>query len=261
VQATTSRPTQARPSHTFSPQTRTRPAAASAINVGDGERWLSMFGGSVLGLYGLSRRSLGGLALAAAGGALVWRGIRGHCNVYQTLGISTAAEHGPATSVPAGHGVKIEESITINKPASELFRFWRDFENLGRFMEHLESVRVEGNRSHWIACGPLGTHFEWDAEIITERPNELIGWRSLPGSEIDAAGSVHFRELPGDRGTEVRVVLKYDPPAGKAGAAVARLFGQSPQAQIREDLRRLKQYMETGEIPTIAGQPQGTCGR
>jgi uncharacterized membrane protein len=261
MQATVSHPTQARPSQTFSTQPRTRPSPASAVNVGDWERRLSAIGGSLLGLYGLSRRSLGGLALAATGGALVWRGISGHCDVYHALGINTAERHGPATSVPAGHGVKIEESVTINKPAAELFRFWRDFENLGRFMEHLECVRVEGDRSHWIACGPLGTRFEWDAEIITERPNELIGWRSLPGSEIDAAGSVHFRELPGDRGTEVRVVLKYDPPAGKAGAAIARLFGQSPQSQIREDLRRLKQFMETGEIPTIAGQPQGTCGR
>jgi uncharacterized membrane protein len=135
-----------------------------------------------------------------------------------------------------------------------LYRFWRDFENLGRFMHHLQGVRVEGNRSHWIACGPLGTRFEWDAEIITERPNELIGWRSLPGSAIDTAGSVHFRELPGEGGTEVRVVLKYDPPAGKAGAAVARLFGQSPQGQIREDLKRLKAFMETGNIPISGGR-------
>jgi uncharacterized membrane protein len=222
------------------------------------ERWLSVLGGTALGLFGLSRRSLGGLALGALGGSLVYRGLSGHCACYQALGISTAEEHGPATSVPAGHGVKVEESITVNKPAAELFRFWRNFENLGRFMDHLESVRVEGHRSHWVACGPLGTRVEWDAEIINERPNEVIAWRSLPGSEIDTAGSVHFRPLPGDRGTEVRVSLKYDPPAGKVGAAVARLFGQSPQSRVREDLRRFKQFMETGEVATTAGQPRGT---
>jgi uncharacterized membrane protein len=255
MQATASRPTQAWSSQTISPLPRAEAGMAPAVNVGDLERWLSVLGGGALGLFGLSRGSLGGLALAAAGGGLVWRGFTGHCACYQALGISTAEKHGPATSVPAGHGVKVEESITINKPAAELYRFWRDFENLGRFMEHIESVRVEGNCSHWIACGPLGTRFEWDAEIITERPNELIGWRSLPGSEIDTAGSVHFRQLPGDRGTEVRVVLKYDPPVGKAGAAVAHLFGQSPQGQIRDDLQCLKRFMETGEIPTRGGQP------
>jgi uncharacterized membrane protein len=127
-------------------------------------------------------------------------------------------------------------------------------------MQHLEGVRAEGSRSHWVACGPLGHRVEWDAEIITDSVNELIGWRSLPGSEVDTAGSVHFRELPEGRGTEVRVSLKYDPPAGKLGAAVARLFGASPQSQVREDLRRFKQFMETGEIPTTAGQPRGTCG-
>jgi uncharacterized membrane protein len=231
--------------------------AFGGVNVGPTERWLSALGGAALGAYGLSRGTWGGLGLAALGGALVWRGATGHCSLYGALGISTAERHGPATAIPAGEGVKVEESVTIQKPAAELYRFWRDLNNLGRFMEHLETVRAEGNRSHWVACGPLGYRAEWDAEIITDRPNELIGWRSLPGSAVDTAGSVHFSELPG-RGTEVRVILKYDPPAGRLGAAVARLFGQSPQAQIREDLRRLKQYMETGEIPTTAGQPRGT---
>jgi uncharacterized membrane protein len=223
------------------------------------ECWASLVGGGVLGLLGLSRRGPGGLALAAVGGSLVYRGLSGHCSLYQALGVNTAEERGPATSVPAGRGIKFEESITIHKPAPELYRFWRNFENLARFLDHLESVRVEGNRSHWVACGPLGSRFAWDAEVITERENELIGWRSLPGSEVDTAGSVHFRTLPGDRGTEVRVSLKYDPPAGRAGAAIAVLFGRSPQSQVREDLRRLKQYLETGEVPTTAGQPRGTC--
>jgi uncharacterized membrane protein len=155
--------------------------------------------------------------------------------------------------------VRVEESVIIQKPAAELYHFWRDLSNLGRFMSHIESVRVEGNRSHWVVSGPLGYRAEWDAQIITDSANELIGWRSLPGAEVDTAGSVHFRELPAGRGTEVRVALKYDPPAGKVGAALARLLGASPQSQIREDLRRFKEAMETGEIATSAGQPRGGC--
>jgi uncharacterized membrane protein len=228
------------------------------INVGDVERWASLLGGGALALYGLSRGSLGGLALALLGGSLVYRGASGHCSMYGALGISTAERHGPRTSIPAGHGVKVEKRITVQRSPEDLYRFWRNFENLPRVMRHLESVRTNGpNRSHWVARGPLGTRLDWDAEVITDRPNELIGWRSLEGSEVDTAGSVHFVPLPGGRGTEVRVVLKYDPPAGKAGAAVARLFGEDAEQQIEEDLRRFKQSLESGTVPARQGQPLG----
>jgi uncharacterized membrane protein len=183
----------------------------------------------------------------------------GHCNLFEALGLDTAQRpRGPATSVPAGQGIKVERSFTINCPAAELYRYWRNFENLPRFMSHLESVKVlSEKRSHWVARGPLGARLEWDAELINERPNELIAWRSLEGSEVDTAGSVHFTEAPGRRGTELRVILKYDPPGGKLGAGIARLFGEAPKQQIQEDLRRFKQVMETGEIPTTHGQPHG----
>jgi uncharacterized membrane protein len=231
-----------------------------AINVGDIERWVSTLGGGALAGYGLTRGTLGGLALAALGGSLVYRGLSGHCMCYQALGISTAEPQGPATSVRAGHGVKVEKAITIDKPPEELYRFWRNFENLPRVMTHLRSVQgKEGNRSHWVAKAPLGMSIEWDAEIHNEKPNELIAWRSLEGSEVDTAGSVHFTRAPGGRGTEIHVTLKYDPPTGKIGAAVAKLFGQEPGQQIQEDLRRFKQVMEAGEIPTTEGQPTGRC--
>jgi len=217
-----------------------------------------MVGGGILTVFGLSRRSLGGLALAAAGGSLLYRGLSGHCSLYQALDINTAEQPGPATSVRAGHGFKVEQSMTINRPAADLYRFWRNFENLPRFMTHLQSVTVQGgNRSHWVARGPMGMPVEWDAEIHNERDNELIAWRSLEGSQVDTAGSVHFRQLPGSRGTEVRIVLKYDPPGGKVGAALAGLFGASGECLVREDLRRFKQLLEAGEIPTTEGQPQG----
>ncbi len=240
---------------------RERPAQPGAgTNVGDIERWLSLAGGAMLGLYGLSRRSPGGLALAAAGGALVYRGASGHCDLYQALGVNTAGRRGPATAVPAGRGVKVEQSFTVNRPAGELFRAWSDLENLPRVMRHLESVRVlGGDRSHWVARGPLGHRAEWDAETYNRRDNELIAWRSLPGSEIETAGSVHFTPATGGRGTEVRVSLKYNPPGGKAGVAFAKLFGEDAESMIREDLRRFKQLTEAGEVPTTQGQPRGSC--
>jgi uncharacterized membrane protein len=240
---------------------RPQESRPSRTNVGDLERWASLVGGGALALYGLTRGSLAGLGLAAVGGGLVYRGATGHCPVYHALGVSTAERHGPQVSVPAGRGFKAEKSVTINRPAEELYRFWRNFENLPRIMSYLQEVRVTGpNRSHWVAKGPLGTSPEWDAEVITERPNELIGWRSLPGSEVDTAGSVHFTPAPGGRGTEVRVSLKYDPPGGKLGAAFAKLFRRSPAAEVQEDLRRFKEMMEAGEVPTTQGQPVGRCG-
>ena len=229
-----------------------RSGGADQINVGDTERWLSLVGGGVLGLFGLTRGNLAGFGLAALGGALIYRGLTGHCSAYAAFGMDTAS-HGEAASIPAGHGVKITRAVTINRPAEDLFRFWRNFENLPRFMTGLVSVKAEGKRSHWVARGPMGAHAEWDAEIVTEEPNRLIGWRSLEGSEVATAGSVHFTPAPGGRGTEVKVVMKYEPPAGKVGALFAKLFGEDPARQIQENLRRFKQLMETGEIPTAHG--------
>jgi uncharacterized membrane protein len=153
-------------------------------------------------------------------------------------------------------GIHVEEAVTVNRPLADVFRFWRNFENLPAFMKHLESVSErEAGISHWVARGPSGMRVEWDARIINEIDNKLIGWQSLDGSTIATAGSVNFRESP--RGTEVRVHLQYNPPAGRLGAAVAWLFGEEPTLQVREDLRRFKQLIETGEIPTTDGQPRG----
>ena len=233
---------------------------AQQMNVGQAERIASVLGGGAMALYGLRRGTLGGLTTALLGGSLVYRGATGHCSVYSAMGVNTARRPAPQTSVRARHGVKIERNITIFREPVVLFSFWRNFENLPRIMRHLESVRCgDDHHSHWIARGPLGARFEWDAEIINERENELIAWRSLEGSSVDTAGSVHFTPAPGDRGTEVKVVLKYDPPVGKAGAAIAWLFGQAPGQQLQEDLRRFKQIMEAGTVATIEGQPKGRC--
>jgi uncharacterized membrane protein len=228
------------------------------INVGQVERWASVLGGGLLMAAGLSRRSGLGLVMAGVGGSLVYRGLSGHCPMYQTLGLNTSSEkHSSVASVAAGAGVKVNEAVTINRPAADLYRFWRNLSNLPKVMRHLESVRVDGEHSHWVAHGPLGHRVEWDAEIINDRPNEMIAWRSLEGSEVGTAGSVHFAPAPGGRGTEVHVSLKYDPPLGKVGSWAAWLLGEEPNLQVREDLLRLKQLMEAGEIATVAGQPSG----
>jgi uncharacterized membrane protein len=147
--------------------------------------------------------------------------------------------------------------ITIDREPAELYRFWRNFEQLPLFMQHLESVRVlDERRSHWVARGPLGTKAEWDAEILQDHENELISWRSLPEATIQHAGSVHFKPAPGDRGTEVRVRIAYEPPLGIVGRTVARLSNEEPGQQIADDLRNLKMMIEAGEIATNLMQPE-----
>ncbi|MFL5241788.1 MAG: SRPBCC family protein [Gemmataceae bacterium] len=227
------------------------------INVAEAERVACTIGGAALAVYGLSRGSLGGLILAGLGSGLICRGVTGHCAVYESMGISTADHHGPATSVEAGAGVKVEKSFTIQRSPEELYRFWRNLENLPRFMHHLQSVQTHGNRSHWVAKAPMGATVEWDAEIINERPNELIAWRSLEGSEVDTAGSVHFEPARSGRGTEVKIVLKYDPPAGKAGVAIAKVLGRDAEQEIEEDLRRFKEVVESGQATAWARQLAG----
>jgi uncharacterized membrane protein len=152
----------------------------------------------------------------------------------------------------------VRKSITINRPQEEIYAFWRDFENLPRFMNHLISVSVlDERRSHWVAKAPAGRTVEWDAEIVEEKPNELIVWRSLPGADVRNVGAVVFEPATGGRGTVVRVDLRYDPPGGKVGATIAKLFGEAPEKQIPMDLLRIKNLLETGEIARTEGQSAG----
>ncbi|WBB68917.1 SRPBCC family protein [Micromonospora sp. WMMD812] len=158
--------------------------------------------------------------------------------------------------------IRIDIGVTVNRSPAEAYRYWRDVENLPRFMSHLESVRAEDlRRSHWTAHGPAGRRIEWDAEILDDQPNRSIAWRSLPGAQVPNAGRVRFVPAPGDRGTEVRVQLGYAPPAGALGRAVAKLFGEAPEQQVRDDLRRFKQVLETGEVVRSEGSPDGISVR
>jgi uncharacterized membrane protein len=217
-------------------------------NLGSPERWISIVTGAAAAAYGLTRRSVGGAVTAALGGALLFRGATGHCPMYHALGMTTADEQANQvrnTFVPYGRGIRVEKSVTVSASPAQIYSFWRDFENLPLFMSHLESVRViDEKHSHWVARAPLGRSIEWDAEIINEIPNELIGWRSVSGSQVDNAGSVHFTRAIGNRGTEVKVILRYDPPGGSLGAVVAKLFGEDPAQQVQEDLEAFKEIVE-----------------
>jgi uncharacterized membrane protein len=209
------------------------------------ERWATAIGGAALVVWGakkLSReRHPVGALLATTGASLIWRSTR-----------ETRARLGGV------RGTGVEESVAINRGADELFEFWRNLELLPMVMPQLASVEIVGHRrSHWIAKGPAGWRTEWYADIINEIPNQLLAWRTVEGSELVSAGSVHFEHGPVGRGTVVRVKLQYDPPGGRLGAAFAWAFGDDPSHVIREGLRRFKQLMETGEIPTTEGQPRG----
>ncbi len=215
-------------------------------NVGGIERVASAFAGAALCARGVTSRRAGGWLAALVGAGLVYRGLSGRCRMYEAAGISTALPPRDRSriSVKGNRGIRVDRSIKVSRAPDELYRAWRNFENLPHFMKHLESVRVlDRIHSHWVAKAPGGKTVEWDAEIINEHENEMIAWRSLEDADIDNAGSVRFTPVEG--GTEVRVSLEYDPPGGAIGAAFARFFHEEPGEQIAEDLLRFKQMMET----------------
>lgn len=226
--------------------------STESANVDDAERWVSGISGAALVLYGLRRRSMGGTVLAALGAGLLYRSVTGRSVLYRVLDLRLIRTTG------GQQRIEVAKTLTINRPPEELYRFWRNFEKLPSVMRHLDSVTVQDDkRSHWIAKGPAGRHIEWDAEIVNEKTNQLIAWQSCEGADINHWGVVRFVPAPGGRGTEVTVELEYEPIAGSFGASIAKLFGEDPAQQIEEDLRRFKQLMEAGEVPTTEGQPRG----
>lgn len=227
-----------------------RPARGPRLqNVGRQERKLSVLAGAGLIALGLVGPRLCRLPAAVSGAGLMYRGLTGHCHLYAALGIdSTRAD---PTGVPAQQGFRYEQSIAIQKPAAELYRAWRNLEGLPQIMRHLERVTALNDRqSEWIARGPFDVRLRWTAEIFEDRPNELIAWRSLPGGDVETAGSIHFRPLEPGHGTVLQLSLKYNPPGGKFTAGLAWLLGQGAEARIDEDLHRFKSRMETGDALT-----------
>lgn len=144
----------------------------------------------------------------------------------------------------------VGKTITIDRPRSEIYAFWRDFQNLPKFMENIEKVQPTGKdgRAVWTIQAPAGRSVDVETEIVQEQEDELIAWRSVEGSDIDTEGRVKFRDAPGNRGTWVEAIIAYRPPAGRAGQMIAKLTGKEPEIQARRDLKRLKMFLEAGEI-------------
>ncbi|XGV98549.1 MAG: SRPBCC family protein [Leptolyngbya sp. BL-A-14] len=213
--------------------------------VGDSERWASVIGGSALVLFGLQQRSLRGVLTAIAGGGLAYHGLQGEKSLPDAVG----------EAVGLNKVIRVEKTVSINRSVEDLYAYWHNFEQLPTFMKHIQSITViDPRRSHWVAKAPMGQSIEWDADIIDDRPNELIAWASVEGADVDHSGFVRFKSAPADRGTEVKVVIEYNPPGGVLGAALAKLFGEEPEQQIGDELNRFKQLMEAGEIATTEGQ-------
>jgi uncharacterized membrane protein len=208
-------------------------------------RLLCGVAGSALLIAGLARRSpLRGL-LALLGADLLTFGVTGH-HVHEALGMASGHAGRSGTRIPHQLGVQVQRSIYVNAPPDKAYQFVRDLENLPRFMEHVKNVSAKDERrSHWVVKAPAGTQVEWDAEIINDLPGELIAWRSINNPDIDSAGSVHFEKSMRKPGTMIRVSMQYLPPAGILGATVARLFGEEPDQQLKDDLARLKMALES----------------
>lgn len=228
-----------------------RNTTQTETNLGQTERLFSLVGGGLVLLAALRRPSIGALPVAMGGGYLLYRGLARKDPVYEALNIRRSEESG---------NLLVHQAANVNRPRSEAYAFWRNFENLPRFMQHLQAVTVQAGddrRSHWVTRAPLGRTVEWDAELVEERADELLAWRSLPGADVENEGRVWFHDALDGSGTIVEVELEYRPPLGAPSVVVARLFGEQPWQQVRDDLRRFKQIMEAGETATIYGQTSG----
>ena len=252
-----------------------RVGPTARTNISKSERQVSALLGGVLVASGMKRRGLGGLALTLFGAELVRRGATGHCMLYDAIGFSSDTHEdygghraglpgsrtdvrGAAATVNARKAIKIERTITIQRPAQELYDFWRDFQNLPRFLDHIESVwDLGGGRSHWIAKAGSRVRVEWDAEIVNDIPGELIAWKTVGNPDVAHAGSVHFTPSANGRSTNVRMVMDYEPMGGRIAAVAARFVGESPDQKIHDDLERLKLVIETGAVSTTRGESTG----
>jgi len=220
-------------------------------NVGKTDRVLSALLGATSLIRLGKRHGMGKAAAMTSGIMLLTRAATGHSKMYEALGVSSAA-------LGEGAGINLDVSITIMRPAEEIYEFWSEVTNLPLFMRHLESVEdLGGGVTHWKARGPRSVAVEWDAQLINEEYGEFLAWQSLPGSEIDNAGSVRFKDA-GDKGTEVHLNMRYRPKGLATGFAIAKFIHPVTEAEVLADLRRLKHVMETGIDITTEGQPSGS---
>jgi uncharacterized membrane protein len=231
-------------------------ARHSSPTLTDVENAAALAAGGLLLLLGATRRPLVRLGLVGAAVPLLVRGLSGHWPILRA-----GRTNGDSKQALGGErGIHVRESVRLELPIAEVYRFWRRLDNLPRFMHNLDAVTEHAgtNRSHWVVAGPAGLRVEWDAEIINEVENKILAWRSLPGADVVTAGAVNFSTVRDGRSTQVTVHLQYAPPAGRAGALLASLFGRAPEQTVREDLRRLKQLLEAGELAQGASTRPGS---
>jgi uncharacterized membrane protein len=203
-------------------------------------RLLSGVGGSLLTLYGLTRSGVVKPVLSTAGLVLTARGVT-NLDARSLLGLGMGE-----------NGIKVRKTINIEAPIDEVYRFWHNFENFPRFMNHVKEIRIEDGLSAWKVAGPAGVPVEFQSYVTRDIPNESIAWETVPDSQVHHAGFVRFDENP-DGSTRVTVQMSYVPPAGAVGHAVAQLFGADPRQAMHEDLIRLKSLLEIGKTSTEEG--------
>ncbi len=218
-------------------------SSSGIINGPNIERAISAAAGTVFLTQAFRRGGFLGFTLGALGAGLVVKAVRGRPSLVRRV---------------SPERLRIQRAITVEAQPDELYAFWRDFQNLPRFMRHVQSVRVlDEQRTEWTAMGPGSARIRWRAEIVEDRPNERISWRSIERSPIDQRGTVRFIPAPGDGATEVHLTLEYAPPANTVGIIVGTLLIGLTAQKMQEDLRHLKQLYETGSLPTTEGQPHG----
>jgi uncharacterized membrane protein len=203
--------------------------------------------GAAVANRGQGRRARGAMSAVALAGI-------GAADLYAAL--RTTGDGG--RHADGSHHRSLRAAVTVRRPVEDVYRFWRNLENLPSFMHHLKSVTESGDRTHWVANAPIGQSVQWDAQITDDAPNKRIAWQSLPGSPLENSGSVEFAPAPAADGTEVRVTMSYRSPAGVLGKAIATAFGESPEQQVNDDLRRFKQILETGQVMRSDGSPEGS---
>jgi uncharacterized membrane protein len=215
------------------------------INVGRVERWASGVAGGLLAIHGLKRGSFGGLALPVLGGGLIYRGVTGHCQVYQSLGVDTTEldQHHAAHATAA-------ETATIDSPPATVYAFLKNAANQVKYMSNVESVWADADGTwHWAMRGPFGSSWTVRTRLAGEVPDRMIKWESVVGGDVAGAGTIRIDPARDGRGSVVLMEMTYAPPAGTVGLAIAKLFGEDPGAQMRANLRRLKQTLEAERTP------------
>ena len=220
------------------------------------ERWGTIIGGGMLMKWGLRHGGISGLLGLAAGGVMAWSGANGR--LPKSLGSLAGNRHEGEIASRRGWSTTaaVSATVTVDRPAEELYRFWRDFSNLPKIMEHIEGIEVlDSRRSRWTVSAPAGSTVTWHSRVTEDEPNRRIAWESEPGADVRNAGWVEFRPAPAGRGTEVHALIVYEPPAGQIGRLVAKLFQEEPGVQMRQDLGRFKRLMEGGEHTTDERRP------